>query len=113
VAGSEAEKDAALFVYRQLLAAEDLVLEGLQGCLVQLTLELEGAIGQASRHWSMAFAWSSISAKVIATPLYADAACRRRCEKGNGRSGAFVPCMVDKRKQKVLRVRDAAVTTLS
>src|SRR2546422_6222930 len=58
----------------------------------------------------MAIAWSRISSKVIATPLYADAACRRRCEHGKGYSGTFIPHMVDRRKQEVLGARDAAVT---
>ena len=113
MADSEAGEDSALFVHRQLLAVGDLVLEGLQGCLVQLKLEPEGAIGQASRRWSMAIVWSRISPKVSAHPPYADAACRRRCGNGNGRSGVFISHMVDERKQKVLRVRDAAVTPLS
>src|SRR2546423_618250 len=62
----------------------------------------------------MAIAWSRISSKVIATtPLYADAACRRRCEHGKGYPGTFIPHLVDRRKQEVLGARDAAVTPCS
>src|SRR5215831_8483282 len=58
----------------------------------------------------MAIAWSRISSKVIAHPPYVDAACRRRCGNGTGRSGAFIPHRVGKRKQEVLGVHDAEVT---
>src|SRR5215216_3306744 len=60
----------------------------------------------------MAIAWSRISSKVIATPLYADAACRRRCGNGKSRSDACIPQMVDKRKQEVLGARDAEATPI-
>src|SRR5262245_35431669 len=50
----------------------------------------------------MAIAWSRISSKVIATPLYADAACRRQCEHGKGCAGTFIPHMVIRGKQEVL-----------
>src|SRR6266568_954547 len=61
----------------------------------------------------MAMAWSRISSKVIAHSPYADEACRRRCGNGTGRSGVFIPHMVDKRKQEVLGGCDAAVTPCS
>src|SRR6266566_7787022 len=61
----------------------------------------------------MAIAWSRISSKVIAHPPYADEACRRRCGNGTGRSGVFIPHMVDKRKQEVLGACDAEVTPCS
>src|SRR4029453_9816541 len=43
----------------------------------------------------MAIAWSRISSKVIASPSYADAACRRRCGHWHGHSGACIPQIVD------------------
>src|SRR5262245_10870983 len=61
----------------------------------------------------MAIAWSRISSKVIATPLYAAEAYRRRCGNGTRHSDGWIPYMMDKRKQEVLGVRDAAVTLLS
>src|SRR6266705_1838802 len=61
----------------------------------------------------MAIAWSRISSKVIAYPPSADAACKRRCGNLPGLSGAFIPQMVDRRKQEVLEARDAAVTPLA
>src|SRR5262244_3572418 len=61
----------------------------------------------------MVIAWSRISSKVIAHPPYADEGCRRQCENWQGRSGAFIPHVVDKRKQEVLGVRDAAMMPLS
>src|SRR5215510_12386930 len=61
----------------------------------------------------MASAWSSSSSKVIAHPPYANAACRRRYGNGTGCSGAFIPHMVDQRKQEVLGVHGAEVTPSS
>src|SRR6266571_2349073 len=61
----------------------------------------------------MAIAWSSTSSKVIAHSPYAYEACRRRCWKETGRSGACIPHMVDKRKWEVLEVRDAEVMSCS
>src|SRR5712692_4222100 len=61
----------------------------------------------------MAIASSRISSKVIATPLYADEACRRRCGNGKSRSDVCIPHTVDKRKQEVLGAYDAAVTPCS
>src|SRR5215831_13712661 len=60
----------------------------------------------------MAIAWSRISSKVIAHPLYADAACSRRCGNGTGRSGICIPHMVGKRKQEVLGARYTESTPL-
>src|SRR2546423_3784072 len=57
----------------------------------------------------MAIAWSRISSKVIAHPHETDAVWRRRYGNGHGRSGPFIPHMVDRRKQEVLGTRDAAV----
>src|SRR5262245_56111454 len=61
----------------------------------------------------MAIAWSRISSKVIANPPSTDAACRRRGGNWRGCSGAFLPHMVDKKKQEILGARDVAVTPLS
>src|SRR4051812_879660 len=61
----------------------------------------------------MAIAWSRISSKVIVHPPYAEAACSRRCAHRQSRSDVCIPHMVDRRKQEVLGVRDAAVTPLS
>src|SRR5574341_1122383 len=55
----------------------------------------------------MAIAWSRISSKVMAHPPCADAVCRRRCGKEQGRSDAFIPHMVDQRKQEVLEAHAA------
>src|SRR6516162_214444 len=56
----------------------------------------------------MAIAWSRISSKVIATPLSAAEADRRRCGNGTRGSDVCIPHMVNKGKQEVLGVRDAA-----
>src|SRR5262245_24540302 len=59
------------------------------------------------RRWSMAITWSRISSKVIATPPYADVACKRRCGNEQGRSGVGIPHIVDERKPEVRGARDA------
>src|SRR2546422_7888544 len=51
----------------------------------------------------MAITWSRISSKVIAHPPYTNKVCRRWYENRKGYSGAFIPHIVDKRKQEVLR----------
>src|SRR6266581_1581946 len=55
----------------------------------------------------MAMAWSRISSKVIAHPPFAEAAYRRRCGNGTGRSDACIPHRGNKRKQEVLGACDA------
>src|SRR5688500_5886194 len=57
----------------------------------------------------MAIAWSRISSKVIAHPPEPHEACTRRCGNWRSCSGVCIPHMVDRRKQEVLGVRDAAL----
>ena len=42
------DQDPAVLIHRHALAVDELVLEDLQLCLIQLELELEGPIGQAT-----------------------------------------------------------------
>ena len=63
------DQDAAVLIHRQALAVNELVLEGLEVLVIELEVQLEGAIGQASTPCSMAIAWSSTSSKVIASPF--------------------------------------------
>src|SRR2546430_17526947 len=42
------DQHAAVFIYRQALAVDQLILERFEVCLVELELQLEGAIGQAA-----------------------------------------------------------------
>ena len=50
------DEDAPLFIHREPLAVDELILERLQGDRIELELELEGAIRQAARWRSRAIA---------------------------------------------------------
>ena len=54
------DQDTAVLIHRQALAVNELVLEGLEVLVIELEVQLEGPIGQASTPLgSMAIAWSS------------------------------------------------------
>src|SRR5262249_41387532 len=104
---------ALVFIHRQALTVDQLVLQVCQGRVIELELPLQRAVGQASPALEHGNRLVENLLKGHRPPSRGRCGVRQTVWEWEKPVGLFIPKRGNKRKPAVLGARDAAVTLLS
>ena len=86
---------------------QEFILQIVEVVVIEVEASFQRTVGYTSLTFEQFECLGEDFVEGHATPLDADAACKRRWGNGTGRLSAFIPHRVAKGKQEVLGARDA------